>query len=123
MMVGDDEVDPEFACPDSGRRAPDPTIDGHDDRDLLRREAFDGGRLESVAVSNTVGDKVHDVAAKQFQQTAEENGRCDPVHVVVAVNGDTFTPLEGPQQPVDGHGQIGQRERVVQLVESPPQGS
>ena len=47
--------------------------------------------------------KCIDVGAEQLEGAAQDDGRRDAVHVVVAVDGDPFLPRDGGHDPIDGH--------------------
>ena len=80
-------------------------------------QPIDRRRLQPVAVAQTLGDEVDHVGAEQFEGAAQDDGRRDAVHVVVAVDGDPFFARDGAHDPIDRHAHVGQPHRIVQVIE------
>ena len=116
VMVGDDEVYPELRRPPAGRLAPYPAVDRHHDAHAHIVQALDARGLQAVTIPEPLGDEVHDVAAEQFHHPAQHHRRRDAVNVIVAVHRNAFLAGDGGQQSFNTGRQVGQQERVVQLI-------
>ena len=106
-----------------GVRAADAAVDRDDQRDAVGVQPLDGRRLQAVAVLEPLGDEVHDVGAEQLERPPQDDGRGHAVHVVVAVDGDPLPARDRRQDPVDRQPHVGERHRIVQMVESTGSGS
>ena len=114
-MVGDDQVDAEFARTARRLAAADAAIDRHDDPHAVGVQALDGRRLQPVAVAQPLRDEMRDVAAEQFQRPAQDHRRGHAIDVVVAVDRDALLAFERGAQPIDGGTHVRQPVWVVQL--------
>ncbi len=117
VVVGDDQIEAERArVPRRVGRA-DAAVHRDDQDDAVGVQPIERGRLQPVAVAQALGDEVDDVGAEQLERAAQDHGRRDAVHVVVAVDGDALLARDRAENALDGHRHVGQRERVVQVVE------
>ena len=117
VVVGDDEVDAELARPERRLGAADAAVHRDDERDAFGVQPLDRRRLQAVAVAHPFGNEVHDVAAEQLERAAQDDGGRDAVDVVVAVDGDALLARDGGQDAIDRDLHVGQRHRVVQVLE------
>ena len=117
VVVGDDQVDAEFPRAHGRFVAPDTTVHRHDDRGALGVQPIDGGGLQTVAVLQSVGDEVADVAAQHLHRATEDDRRGDAIDVVVAMHDDSLAGGKRPLEADHGRLETGQRHGVVQVVE------
>ncbi len=116
-MIGDDEVDVQVARALRGLGAADAAVDGDDQAHALGVQAVDRRRLQAVAVANPLGDEVDHVPAEHLERAPEDDGRGDPVDVVVAVNRDPLFSCDCLFDPFDRLRQIREQERVVEMIQ------
>ena len=64
-----------------------------------------------------------DVGAEQLEHPPQNDRRRHPVDVVVAVDRDPLPRRDGALQAVDGEREIGEQERIVEVVEPGISGS
>jgi len=117
MMVGDDQIDTELARAARRVGAADAAVDRDDERHAFGVESFDGHRLQAVSVAHALGNEMHDVPAEHLQRAPQNHGRGDAVDVVIAVDRNPFLPRHRGQNAIDGHSHVGQRHRIVQVIE------
>src|SRR5262249_30304775 len=58
------------------------------------------------------------IRAEQLEHPSEDNGGCDPVHVVIAVNRNALAASDGCEYPIDGELHVRKRHRIVQLLQA-----
>ena len=121
VMVGDDEIHPEFAGAARRLGGADAAVDRDDDSGAVGVQTLDGGRLQAVAVAQPFGDEVRDVAAEQFERPPQDHRGGDAVDVVVAVHDDPFLAGDGAEQAVDRRRQVGELPRILQVRQRRPQ--
>ena len=92
VMVGDDEIDAELARPPRRVHAADAAVHRDDEPGALGVQAFERRRLQAVAVAQPFGNEVDDVGAEQLERPAQDDGRGDAVHVVIAVHRNALAP-------------------------------
>ncbi len=117
VVVGDDQIDAEFPRPARRLRPTDPAVDRHDDVDLVGVEPIDRGRLEPVAVPQTLRDEMDDFPAEHLECAPEDDCRRDAIDVVVAVDCDPLTVRQRPLETGDGPLHVGEEKRIVKMVE------
>jgi hypothetical protein len=69
-------------------------IDGDQQASSLRRQLAYGLRIEAIpfahAMRQVIGHRHPDIA----EEPAEHRGGCDPIDIVIAVNGDRFLGMQ-----------------------------
>ena len=73
--------------------------------------------LKTVPVLDALRNEVDDRAAEKLERPPEDDGRRDPVDVVVAMDGYTFLARQCLLQADDGSFHVGERHRVVELID------
>ncbi len=116
-MVGDDQIDRQFARAARRLDAPDAAIDGNHQRHAIGMQPVEGLGLQTVPVFQPVGKKVHDVGAEHFERAAKDDRRGDAVAIVVAVNRDALVPLNRGEDPLHRRSHIREQPRVVQMIQ------
>ena len=117
VMVGDDQIDRQFARAARRLDAADAAIDGYHQRHAIGMQPVEGFGLQPVAVFQPVGKKVHDVGAEHLERAAKDDRRGDAVAIVVAVNGDALVPLNRGEDPLHRRSHIRKQPRVVQMIQ------
>ena len=117
-MIGHEQIDAERLRPRRRRVTSDAAVDGDDDTPSLGMQAVDRLRLQTIAVGQALGDVMRDIGAQPFQCAPHHNGGADAIGVVVAVHRDWFVPVDGLLQPIDRTVEIGQRRRIMQVIET-----
>ncbi len=117
VMVGDDQIDAEFAGATCGVGAANTAVDRDDQRDAVGVQPIDGRRLQAVSVLDPFGEEVHDVGAEQLERPAKDHRGGDAVHVVVAVDGDPLPPADRRENAIDRHPHVGERHRIVKMID------
>ena len=117
VMVGNDEIDPEVSCARGRLRGADAAVDGNYQLHAVLVQAIDRGRLQAVAVAETLGEKVHDVSAEHFERTAENHCRRHAIDVVVTMNDDTLFRGNRGENALDRGAHVGQSHRVVKIFQ------
>ena len=118
VMVGDDEIDSEFARASGCLGGANSAVDRNDERHALGVQPLDRCRLQPVTVAQTLGNEVNDFAAEQLERPPQDDGRRDAVDVIVAMYGDALLAREGLLDPRHRFRHPHQPERVVQVSEA-----
>ena len=111
------EVDAELACAPRRLGTADAAVDRDDQPHPLGVQAVDRRRLQAVAIAHPLGDEVDHVSAEHLERAPEDDGRRDPVDVVVAVNRDALSSRDGLFDPFDSPRHIREQERVVKMIQ------
>ena len=118
VMVRDDQVHPQVACPRGGFRRANAAIHRDDQPRTVLVQPIDRRPLQTVAVAEPLRDEVHHVGAKQFERATQNHRRRHAVHVVVAVDGDAVFRFNCAEDALYGRAHVGQPERVVEILEA-----
>ena len=117
VMVRDDEIEAKLAAAACRLRTANAAVDRDDDMHALGVQAFERGRLESVAITQTLGNEMRHLAAEQLERAPQNHRGRDAVDVVVAVHGNAFAGIDRAQQTFDGTIHVGQAHRIEQVIQ------
>ena len=117
VVIGDDQIDAEFAGAKRRIGAADAAVHRHDQRDAIGVQPFDRGRLQPIAVLQSLRDEVRDVGAEQLERAAQDDGGRNAIDIVVAVDRDPFLACDRGHDPIDRDAHIGKAHRIVQMIE------
>ncbi len=115
VVIRDDEVDTELDGAPGCLGSANAAVDRHDHPGALGVQPIDGGRLQAVAVAQSLGNEMRDIGAEQFQRPAQDDRRGHAVDVVVAMHDDAFAAGGRRQQTVDGGRQVGHQPRIEKV--------
>ena len=97
--------------------AADAAVHGDHEANAISVQTVERRRLQAIPIAQPFRNEMRDVRAQQLERAPEDDGRGDAVDVVVAVYGDPLAPLDGAEDAIDGRPHVGERVRVVQIVE------
>ena len=80
-------------------------------------QSLDRRSLQTVTVAKALWDEVDDSTAEHLEGAAQDHGRGDAIHIVVAVHSNTFTARQRLLEADDGAFHIHQPKWVVQMIE------
>ena len=98
VVIGDDDVETEFARPAHFLDRGDAAVDREDEPATFRGQSFERLAADAVALVEAARQMPLDVGSELAQDEHREDGCADPVDVVVAVDAD---PLAGRDCRVD----------------------
>ena len=96
------QVDTESAAHQGLFHGGDAAVHGDDQLHALGMELVDGDGVQAVALLQPPGDVAEAVCAPAAQKVGEQAGGGDAVHIVVAEDGDGFSPGDGKAHPLGG---------------------
>ena len=122
VVVGDDEVEREGFGFGRGGEGADAGVDRDDESDSVCGGLGDAGGLHAVTLAEAMGDVVGDLGGAGGVGDAldgglEQDGGGGAVDVVVAVDEDGLTGLDGAFDAGDGFGHAEQEVGIVEMVE------
>ena len=117
MVIGDDDVDAEFARASHHFLSANAGVDADDQAHAHGRGALDHFRAHAVAFADAMRHMVRGLAAGQLDGFFQDHHRHGTVHVVVAVDQDFFLGFDGGSQALDGFAHSGERQGIVQVIE------
>jgi hypothetical protein len=96
---------------------PNPGVHADDERNTFGAGTFDYLGAHSIAFFETVRDVKYRRTARELDSCLQNDYRCRPVDIVVAVDQDLFARRGGFLEPRDGSGHAQHGKRIVQVLE------
>ena len=119
VVVGDDKFHPQFGRQCCLLDAGDAAVDRNEQsRLVLVGQRTDGPGIQSVAVVETIGDRVIDLGPGQCQAVPQQAGAGHAVDVVVAVDRDLSAVADCRDDSVGGLIDSRQQRGVVEIGQS-----
>ena len=116
MVVGDDDVQPNPVGVVDRAHGPNATIDGDDHVVAICRQFVQRLFVEAVSLVHTVGDiGLHPGCAHGAQRLGEEHGTRHAICIIIAIDGDPFSGLNGALDSLDGRFHSTHEEGVARL--------
>ena len=118
MMIGHDHIDAQTRGLCHVLQRSNPAIHRDHERGSDGPGSLNAGRTKIVSITSSVRDEGHGLRSDAAKAYRNERRGAHSVRVVVAVDEDGFRRFDRPADPVNRRLHVGERERIVQLVES-----
>ena len=115
MVVGDDRVNSDGACVRDLLNRRNARIYRDHQGNALFPQGVDRGFGKPVPLFTAARNVVADVRAVLGKIEEQKRIRRHAVRVIIAVNGDAFSPLNGKGKPLDRQAHIPKQKRIVRL--------
>ena len=116
VVVSDNGVDAQLTCQCDLLHCRAAAVDRYKQSRALPGELANGLAVEPVAFSPAVGNVGRDVQPQRNEECRQQSSAGYPVDVVVAVHGNLFIHLDGPDDTTNGNLHARQQVGVVKIV-------
>ena len=117
VMVGHDQLQPQFSGPAGLGHAGDPAVDRDDEVRSLPGQRRQGVGVEAVSLLEAVGDVPRGLGVDRFEAAHQDRRGAHAVGVVVAIDDDLPAGPGCHQDAVGGRGDAGERLGIAQVGE------